>query len=143
MYPANVVVGAVVPGGGGVEDCGTCVSGVSFWGGSTMGTPVSECRRGGIVVRDWDVGARMRRRRGLAMFLTFGFETSGAEVEVMMDLCLIVMVLNVSLCGFERIVLVRLRNGQGMVVGGVGEEACPRMSKKCCGDATSPIGYQH
>lgn len=110
MYPANVVVGAVVPGGGEVED-----SGVSFWGGSTMGTPVRESRRGGIVVRDWDVGARMRRRRGLAMFFTFGFETSGAEVEVMMDLCLIVMVLNMSLCGFERILLLRSRNGRGMV----------------------------
>lgn len=96
-----------------------------------MGTPVSECRRGGIVVRDWDVGARMRRRRGLAMFLTFGFETSGAEVEVMMDLCLIVMGLNVSLCGFERVVLVRSRNGRWWGVRGSLSPHEQKMLRRC------------
>lgn len=45
-----------------------------------IGTPVRECRRGGIVVRDWVVGVRIRRRRGLVMVLTFGL-SADAEVE--------------------------------------------------------------
>lgn len=45
---------------------------VSCCGGSWTGTPVRECRRGGIVEREWDVGVRMRTRRGLAMFLAGG-----------------------------------------------------------------------
>lgn len=56
-----------------------------------------------------------------------------------MDPCLIVMSLNVSLCGFGED-----NAGQVEEWSSVGcEEARPRTSKKCCGDATSPIGYQH
>lgn len=65
-------------GGGGVEledGCGGVV--VDEWagccGGSRTGTPVRECRSGGIIVRDWEVGVRIRRRRGLEIFFTLGF----------------------------------------------------------------------
>lgn len=36
------------------------------------GTPVKELRRGGMIEWDWVVGARIRRRRGLGMFLALG-----------------------------------------------------------------------
>lgn len=41
----------------------------SCCGGSVTGAPVRACSRGGIIESDWDVGVRMRRRRGLAMCL--------------------------------------------------------------------------
>jgi hypothetical protein len=50
------------------------VESVCCWGGFWTGTPVKECRRGGIVVGDCAVGVRIRRRRGLGMFLILGFE---------------------------------------------------------------------
>lgn len=78
MYPANA---GVVRGS--ATACADCDgTGCSIWGvvdccgGSWTGTPVRECRRGGIVERDWDVGVRMRRRRGLAMCFGGDFEGS-------------------------------------------------------------------
>lgn len=43
-----------------------------------IGTPVRESRRGGIIVRDWVGGERIRRRRGLEMVLAFGFVVGAA-----------------------------------------------------------------
>lgn len=65
-------------GGGGVElEVG---EGAACCGGSTTGTPVRECRSGGIIARDWVVGVRIKRRRGLGMFLTLGFaEVAGLD----------------------------------------------------------------
>lgn len=48
------------------------------WGGFRTGTPVRECRRGGIIDKDCVVGVRTRRRRGLGMFLILGFELAVA-----------------------------------------------------------------
>jgi hypothetical protein len=39
-----------------------------------MGVPVREVRRGGIIEMDWEVGERIRRRRGLEIVLTFGLD---------------------------------------------------------------------
>lgn len=74
-------------GGGGVEievDCGgvTVGEGAGCCGGSRTGTPVRECRSGGIIERDWEVGVRIRRRRGLEIFFTLDFAEgldAGAE----------------------------------------------------------------
>lgn len=65
-------------GGAGVElEDG---EGAGCCGGSTTGTPVRECRSGGIIVRDWVVGVRIKRRRGLVMFFTLGFaEAAGSD----------------------------------------------------------------
>lgn len=63
--------------------CGVCdgVSGVdSCCGRSTTGTPVRECRRGGIIENDWEVGVRMSRRRGLARCLGCGLEGFAGEL---------------------------------------------------------------
>jgi hypothetical protein len=47
---------------------------VSCCGGFWMGVPVREVRRGGIIEMDWEVGERIRRRRGLEIVLTFGLD---------------------------------------------------------------------
>jgi hypothetical protein len=65
------------------EDCGGVCEDVSrvesCCGGSMTGTPVRECRRGGIIETDWDVGVRMSRRRGLAICLVCDLEGSAGE----------------------------------------------------------------
>jgi hypothetical protein len=44
------------------------------------GTPVRECRRGGIIESDWDVGVRTSRRRGLAMCLVCDLDGTAGEL---------------------------------------------------------------
>lgn len=56
-------------GSAGAEDCG----------GSWIGIPVRECRRGGIMDVDCVGGERMRRRRGLVICLDL--ELAGMESE--------------------------------------------------------------
>lgn len=65
-------------GGGGIElEVG---EGAGCCGGSRTGTPVRECRSGGIIARDWEVGVRIRRRRGLEIFFTLDFaELAGLD----------------------------------------------------------------
>jgi hypothetical protein len=84
----------VVVGGGGVElevGCGVVWvgEGAGCCGGSRTGTPVRECRSGGIMARDWEVGVRIRRRRGLGMLFTLDLEVAGldagAELVMMAD----------------------------------------------------------
>lgn len=57
MYPANVVVAVAVAEGG-----------------SLTATPVNVCKRGGMVVRECEVGVRMRRRRGEEISLDCDFD---------------------------------------------------------------------
>lgn len=40
-------------------------------GGLSTGTPVKVCNRGGIVVRECEVGVRIRRRRGFGIDFWF------------------------------------------------------------------------
>jgi hypothetical protein len=70
----------VVVVGGDVSEFGDALSGgfvfVFCCGGFWMGVPVREVRRGGIIEMDWEVGERIRRRRGLEIVLTFGLSFS-------------------------------------------------------------------
>jgi hypothetical protein len=65
-----VVVGGDVSGFGDASSGG--VDFVFCSGGFCMGVPVREVRRGGIIEMDWEVGERIRRRRGLEIVLTSG-----------------------------------------------------------------------
>lgn len=83
VYPAKeveVVVGVDVlsEGWGGVCDGDSEVE--SCCGGSVTGTPVRECRSGGIIESDCVVGVRMSRRRGLAMCLDCDLDGSAGEM---------------------------------------------------------------
>lgn len=80
VYPAKeVVVVACAVAGGGVDVLSAVWNGSvrSCCGGSVTVTPVRECRRGGIIESDWDVGVRMRRRRGLVMCFVCEVEVEG------------------------------------------------------------------
>ena len=67
MYPANVVVV-------GVSDSVVAVAVAVAEGGSLTATPVNVCKRGGMVVRECEVGVRMRRRRGEEISLDCDFD---------------------------------------------------------------------
>jgi hypothetical protein len=73
-----VSVDVLLEGCGGVCDGDSEVA--SCCGGLVTGTPVRECRRGGIIESDWDVGVRMSSRRGLAMCLDRDLDGSAGEL---------------------------------------------------------------
>lgn len=73
VYPANVVVA------GASWDSGVVVAVVAE-GGSLTATPVKVCKRGGMVVRECEVGVRMRRRRGEGISLDCDFDIDGSVV---------------------------------------------------------------
>lgn len=133
VYPANEVLVAGV-GESGDRGGGVVSGSLLVWrcGGSWTGTPVREWRRGGIVASDCDVGVRMRRRRGLAMCLTFGLEgVSGGSgcAEVMVDLCWLVETVGSFANGVEGRFRGRVWSREalgGVLVG----RACPRTQRK-------------
>lgn len=74
---------------GGVGESAAEDDEVCFCGGSRTGTPVRECRSGGMTETDCEVGERMSSRRGLAMWRTclegFAGEAVGDGAEAMMS----------------------------------------------------------
>jgi hypothetical protein len=66
------------------------VSVVSCCGGFSIGVPVREVKRGGIIEIDCEVGERIRRRRGLEIVLAFGLDFAlagfvGSEEVIMRE----------------------------------------------------------